>query len=74
MLTGTAAKRIRQCTNSLSIEIERIPDVKIINEGAKKQWITQAAERVTATLSEFIWVFNIAISYFPMLLITTIPN
>ena len=51
-----------------------MPDVKIINEGAKKQWITQAAERVTATLSEFIWVFNIAISYFPMLLITTIPN
>ena len=45
-----------------------------MKDGAKKQWSTQAVESVTATLSEFIWVFNIDIYYFPMLLITTVLN
>ena len=53
-----AINKIILWTNSLSSEVNIKPDVRIKNVGAKKQWITQANEKVAANLSVVNCVFT----------------
>ena len=43
--------------SSLSIEMARKPDVRIKNDGIKRQWIMHANENVIDNLSGFINLF-----------------
>ena len=51
MLTGAATSRINVCINSLLIEKERKPEVKIRKDGVKKQCAAHAKDKVAANLS-----------------------
>ena len=58
-LTGTTSINNSWCTSVLSIEMVRNPELRIKNDGTKRQCKAHIKDSTIANLSELSWVFMI---------------